>query len=78
MRNATSIRNVILAAALVLAVVWLTSEALARAPEEWSRPLEVGEKAPDFILVNNRGDQIQLSGYGKGKYVVLDFYIGWF
>ena len=73
-------------AALVLAVVWLGSEALAKAPEEWSRPLEVGEKAPDFTLPDTDGNSITLSrllaspseptGSSKTNGVVLIFYRG--
>lgn len=36
--------------------------------------LEVGDKAPDFILKNQNGDHISLSDYAGKKNVVLYFY----
>lgn len=35
--------------------------------------LEVGQKAPDFVLQNQNGEEVKLSDY-KGKKVVLYFY----
>lgn len=35
--------------------------------------LEVGQKAPDFVLQNQNGEEVRLSDY-KGKKVVLYFY----
>jgi peroxiredoxin Q/BCP len=35
--------------------------------------LKVGQKAPDFTLLNDAGEKVKLSGY-KGKKVVLYFY----
>ncbi|MBB5175071.1 thioredoxin-dependent thiol peroxidase [Texcoconibacillus texcoconensis] len=35
--------------------------------------VNVGEKAPDFTLTSQDGEQVQLSDY-RGKYVVLYFY----
>lgn len=71
-------RQVMAWVALVLAVSCLAATAPAGAGEEWSRPLEVGEVAPDFILVGSHGKAVQLSRYAQGRYVILDFYMGWF
>ena len=35
--------------------------------------LKVGQKAPDFTVLNDKGEQVKLSGF-KGKKVVLYFY----
>lgn len=37
------------------------------------KPINVGEKAPDFILTDNRGDTVRLSDY-LGKKVLLSFH----
>lgn len=38
--------------------------------------VQVGNKAPDFSLPNERGEKVQLSSF-KGKYVLLDFWASW-
>ena len=40
------------------------------------RELAVGEKAPDFTLLSDKGREITLSDF-RGKYVVLDFWASW-
>ena len=40
------------------------------------RELAVGEKAPDFTLLSDKGWEITLSDF-RGKYVVLDFWASW-
>ena len=35
--------------------------------------LKVGQKAPDFTVMNDKGEEVKLSGL-KGKKVVLYFY----
>ena len=37
---------------------------------------KIGSAAPDFTLVNMKGDKVQLSSF-KGKAVVLDFWATW-
>lgn len=39
----------------------------------YSRNMNVGDKAPDFLGLNEKGEEIHLSNY-KGKKVVLYFY----
>ncbi|GEJ59523.1 hypothetical protein AMYX_42640 [Anaeromyxobacter diazotrophicus] len=36
-------------------------------------PLEIGKKAPDFALPDERGELVKLSGF-KGRRVVVFFY----
>ncbi len=40
-----------------------------------ARPLEVGEKAPDFTLPSTMGEQISLSQFRGKKHVLLEFYV---
>jgi AhpC/TSA family len=36
--------------------------------------LEVGEKAPDFILASTMGEQISLSQFQGKQFVLIEFY----
>lgn len=78
MESRSSRRGTIAGAVLVLIVLCLAASAPARVAEEWSIPLEVGEMAPDFALADSRGREVRLSRFAQGKYVILDFYMGWF
>jgi len=78
MQSGSLRRKTLAGITLTLAMLVLASGALARVPVEWSTPLEAGETAPDFALVDAQGAEIRLSQLGNGRYVVLDFYLGWF
>jgi AhpC/TSA family len=39
-----------------------------------TRALEVGEKAPDFILSSTMGDKISLSQFQGKQFVLIEFY----
>jgi peroxiredoxin len=39
--------------------------------------LKVGDKAPDFTLLNQNGKAVKLSAVAKKSNVVLVFYRGW-
>ena len=43
------------------------------APESSSEGLKIGQKAPDFLLLDDEGEKVKLSEF-KGKKVVLYFY----
>jgi len=40
------------------------------------KPLAVGQKAPDFELMNEKGKTVKLSDF-KGKYTLVDFWASW-
>ena len=40
------------------------------------KPVSVGHKAPDFVLIDSDNQPVKLSDY-KGKYVMLDFWASW-
>ena len=78
MQSGSLRRKALAGITLALAMLVLASSVPARVPVEWSTPLEAGETAPDFALVDSSGAEIRLSQFGNGRYVVLDFYLGWF
>ena len=40
------------------------------------RPLEVGDRAPDFTIQTLKGEELKLADF-RGKYVLLDFWATW-
>ena len=38
--------------------------------------VEIGDKAPDFLLPSTTGDTISLSQFHGKKYVLIEFYTG--
>jgi hypothetical protein len=40
-----------------------------------ARPLEVGEKAPEFTLPSTMGEPISLSQFRGKQHVLLEFYV---
>ena len=56
-----------------LVALALPTSVLAEAPA--SRPLAVGDKAPDFTLLSNEWKEVKLSDFHGKKNVVLVFYV---
>ena len=66
MRRNTVERLGVLAALLSVSVLWLPVTAMA---------LDVGEKAPDFLLHSTVGEAQRLSDYQGKKNVMLFFFV---
>lgn len=43
----------------------------------FAQSLHEGEKAPDILLPNSKGDSILLSSLKNNKYVLIDFWASW-
>lgn len=67
------ITRAIILAALAAAVFYALYSNLTR---ETRGTLQIGDKAPDFVLTDASGKEYQLSGY-KGKGVFLNFWGTW-
>ena len=55
-----------------LFIGWLLTSGLVMARLAWA--VEVGDKAPDFILPSTTGEKISLSQFKGKKLVLLEFY----
>lgn len=63
---------------LCMGLLWLaySFNGARELPKALTGAIRAGEKAPDFTLVSNTGDEHQLSSYA-GKVVLLNFWTTW-
>jgi len=66
----------VLSLAVVGAFLFMTVSYARQLPESAGAP-KVGEKAPDFTLLDSQGKPVSLSGVSRSSWVVLIFYRGY-